>query len=238
MSAKPLIGIMPSYDREKGTTLLRSEYAWGVAEAGGLPVVLPVPTIETPEDQWLELLDRIDGLLVAGGPDIDPVHWGEPPHRKLGAVSPERDRFELPLTRLALERDLPVLGICRGVQTLAVAAGGTLYQDLESQLPEVLKHRQDAPYWHVSHLVRAVPGSAMARAHASEEFMVNTFHHQAVRDLPPGFVATAYAPDGVIEAIESTKHRLAVGVQWHPEGIWPQDRLHLASFRLLVEACQ
>jgi len=238
MSTKPLIGILPSYDSEKRLSSLRSEYAFGVAEAGGLPVILPVPGVAVPEDQWVPALDRIDGLLVAGGPDIDPAEFGEEPIRALGALSPERDRFELVLTRLALQRDMPVLGICRGVQTVAVAAGGTLVQDLASQLPGVIKHRQEAPYWHVTHKVRAVAGSQIAKCHGADEFLVNTFHHQSVKDLPPGFVATAHAPDGVIEAIESTRHRMVIGVQWHPEGIWPVDRLHLATFKHLIEACR
>lgn len=236
MTAKPLIGVLPDYNTEKRQVLLRAEYAFGLAEVGASPVVLPVPAIDVPEAQWTSALDHLDGLLVSGGPDIDAVEFGQTPIRGMGRVNPERDRFELKLVRLALERDLPVLGICRGLQTIAVAAGGTLYQDLDSQLPDSLKHRQDAPYWHVTHKVSAVPGSGIALAHGCEEFMVNTFHHQVVKDLPAGFVATAHAPDGLIEGIESTKHRLVLGVQWHPEGIWPRDRFHLATFRHLVEA--
>ncbi len=203
-----------------------------------MPVVLPVAPMSAPEEQWRCSVEHLDGLLASGGPDIDPNLFGQAPVRGLGSISPERDRYEMVIVRRALELDMPVLGICRGIQTLAVAAGGTLYQDINSQVSGVLKHRQDAPYWHVSHIVKCVPGSAVASAHGSEEFMVNTFHHQTVKDVPEGFVATAHAPDGLIEAMESTAHRCVIGVQWHPEGIWPRDRFHLATFRRLVEAAR
>jgi putative glutamine amidotransferase len=238
MRSKPLIGILPGYDTEKSVINLRSEYAFGVAEAGGFPVLLPVPGMGVPDEQWLGALDCLDGLLASGGPDLAPTTFGEQPIRGLGAISPERDRFELAMVGRALTLDMPVLGICRGIQVLAVAAGGTLYQDINSQVAGILKHRQEAPYWHVSHNVKCVPGSILAVTHGCEEFMTNTFHHQTVKDVPRGFVATAHAPDGLIEGIESTTHRLAFGVQWHPEGIWSHDRLHLATFRRLVEAAR
>ena len=236
MPRRPLIGIMPGFEADRGLISLRPQYAFGVAEVGGAPVILPVPGVEVPEEQWLDTLDHLDGLLVSGGPDLDPMTFGEAPVRGLGSVSPERDRFELTFVRAALERDLPLLGICRGIQTVAVAAGGTLIQDVNTQFPGVIKHRQDAPYWHTTHFVRLAPASQIATIHAAEQIMVNSFHHQAVRELPYGFVATAWAPDGLIEAMESTRHRMVLGVQWHPEGIWPVDRNHLAVFRHLVQA--
>lgn len=235
MSGKPLIGIAPGYDPDRGMVELRPEYAFGVAEAGGIPVLLPVPGEHVPEEQWTSVLDRLDGLLLSGGPDLAPAFFGEPPLKGLGRVVPERDRFEMVITRIALERDLPVLGICRGIQTLAVAAGGTLYQDIDSQVDGVWQHRQAAPRWHTSHAVRLLPGSIMAEIHGCTEIMVNTFHHQAIKGVPEGFVATGWSGDGLIEAIEGVGRRLAFGVQWHPEGIWAHDRLHLAVFRRLVE---
>jgi putative glutamine amidotransferase len=235
MSRRPLIGIAPGYDPDRGMIELRPEYAFGIAEAGGIPVLLPVPDELIPEDRWTPVLDRLDGLLLSGGPDLAPAEFGEPPLKGLGRVVPERDRFELVFVRMALQRDLPILGICRGIQTLAVAAGGTLYQDIDSQVAGVWQHRQAAPRWHVSHSVRLLPGSIMAEAYGCTEIMVNTFHHQAVKGVPEGFAATGWSGDGLIEAIESIRHRLAFGVQWHPEGIWSHDPLHLAVFRRLVE---
>jgi len=236
--AKPLIGILPGYDAERDLITLRPEYAFGVAAAGGAPVLLPVPSTQMPEEYWIGLVDHLDGLLCSGGPDLAPTTFGEQPIPGLGAISPERDRFEIALTRIALERDLPTLGICRGVQVMAVVAGGTLYQDINSQLPRGIKHRQDAPRWHASHTVMCAPGSIVASAHGCETFMVNTFHHQSIKDVPPGFVATAHAPDGIIEAIEHPGHRFALGVQWHPEGLWGHDEFHLAVFRRLVAAAR
>jgi putative glutamine amidotransferase len=236
MSTKPLIGIAPGYDADRGMIELRPEYPFAVAEAGGIPVLLPVPGPGVAEDLWLPVMGRLDGLLLSGGPDIASTEFGEPPLRGLGRISPERDRFELTLARRALELDMPVLGICRGIQTLAVAAGGTIYQDIDSQVAGVWQHRQLAPRWHVSHGVRLQPGSIIAEAYGSTDIMVNTFHHQAVKGLPEGFIATGWSGDGLIEAMESTSHRLAFGVQWHPEGIWAHDRLHLAVFKRLVAA--
>lgn len=237
MALKPLIGITMNNDRNTGYVNIRPDYPFGVAEAGGVPVLLATPGMQVPEDRWSGIIDRLDGLLLSGGPDIDPAEFGEHPVRGLGSVSPERDRFELFLARRAFERGIPVLGICRGIQTLAVAAGGTLYQDINSQVAGVLKHRQEAPYWHVSHPVRLLPGSAVFDAHGRvEDAMVNTFHHQAVKDLPPGYQATAFSPDGIIEAIEGPAGTNVLGVQWHPEGIWAHNPLHLAVFRWLVSA--
>lgn len=236
MGSAPLIGITMGRDRNTGAATISPDYPFGVAESGGLPVLLAAPGIRVPEDRWLGIIDRLDGLLLSGGPDIDPAEFGEQPLCGLGAVSPERDRFELTLTREALCRRIPVLGICRGIQTLAVAAGGTLYQDINTQVAGVLKHRQEAPYWHVSHTVRLTAGSAVFAVHGREEVAVNSFHHQAVKGLPPGYEATAFSADGIIEAIECPSGGPVLGVQWHPERIWAHDPLHLAVFRWLVEA--
>jgi putative glutamine amidotransferase len=231
-----LIGITINHDSNTGMVGIRPEYPFGIAEAGGIPVLLAVPGADVPEDRWMGVLDRLDGLLLSGGPDIDPAEFGEPPLRGLDAVSPERDRFELGLARGALDRGLPLLGICRGVQTIAVAAGGTLYQDINTQVAGVYKHRQQAPRFHTTHEVRLIPGSAVHHAHGREAIMVNSFHHQSVKDLPPGFATTALSGDGIIEAIESSTNPRILGVQWHPEGIWAHDRFHLAVFRWLVAA--
>lgn len=207
-------------------------YAAAVEAAGGIPVVLPVLKPERAP----EVLSHLHGLLLSGGVDVDPSYYGEDPLPGLGRITPERDAFELALTRRALEAGVPVLGICRGVQVLNVAAGGTLYQDLASQRERVLKHSQEAPRWHESHTVRVEPGSRLAAILGVTEARVNSFHHQAVREVPSGLRAVAWAPDGVIEAVEAPDHRFVMGLQWHPEEMWRRDRLHLKPFAALVEA--
>jgi len=230
-----LIGITSSVD-EEDRVQVPSGYAAAVEAAGGIPVVLPVLA---PEKAG-EVLAHLQGLLLSGGVDVDPSHYGEDPLPGLGRVTPERDAFELALAREALALGVPVLGVCRGVQVLNVAAGGTLYQDLGSQMGNVLKHRQEAPRWHESHSVRLDPGSRLAAILGVPEVRVNSFHHQAVREVAGGLRAVAWAPDGVIEAVEATgtDHRFALGVQWHPEEMWRRHPLHLKPFAALVEAAR
>jgi putative glutamine amidotransferase len=182
--------------------------------------------------------------------DVDPAHYGEDPHPKLGKVDPSLDQAELALARWALADGLPVLGVCRGIQTLNVAAGGTLYQDLESQYPGALFHAcspPDYPRTHRAHTIAVEPGSRLAGILGAREVSVNSRHHQAVKDLAPGFAETARAPDGVIEGIEAGHARpgrgisardrgFAVGVQWHPESLAAEDPQMLALFGALVGA--
>lgn len=230
---RPLIGLSCSHDSDKETSLLNLTYSRGVEKAGGLPVVLP---LTTDKETLSETLSRLDGLLLTGGPDLDPSFFGEEPWPRLGAISPDRDTMELHLTKQALSRDMPLFGICRGIQTLNVAAGGSLIQDIPSAVKEPLKHRQEAPRWHGSHSVAMVAGSRLAAILGVDSLRVNTFHHQAVQDLAEGFAVAAHAPDGVIEAIESTRHRFAIGVQWHPEGMWERHSVQLRLFSALVRA--
>lgn len=209
-------------------------YAAAVEASGGIPVIIPVmhPGLAP------ELVAHLQGILFAGGVDVDPSYYGEEPLPGLGQVTPERDALELALAREALDRGVPVLGICRGVQVLNVAAGGTLYQDLASQLGKVLKHRQEAPRWYESHAVRIDPGSRLAAVVGTSELRVNSFHHQAVREVAPGLRAVAWAPDGVVEAVEAVNHRFALGLQWHPEEMWRRYPVHLKPFAALVEAAR
>ena len=188
-------------------------YARGVQEAGALALILP------PDDGSLEnpdpLLDRIDALLLAGGADLDPASYGAQPHPETGGTWPERDRFELALTHRALERDMPVLGICRGMEMLNVARGGTL----EQHLPDVLGHND---HRHTAgafgdHEVRLEPGTLAHRAAGAERVPVKSHHHQGIGELGEDLVATGWADDGTIEAIELPQQRFGLGVLWHPE---------------------
>lgn len=234
---KPLIGLTAYMLREPGKSeyvAVPADYMRAVQRAGGIPVILPFCENEA---EAAELIDRLDGLLLAGGSDVDPNLYGEEPHPKLGAVSPERDLAELSLARVALGRNMPVLGICRGHQVLAVAAGGTLYQDIPAQVAAPIKHSQEAPRWFASHTVTVQPGTRLA-ALLGTELKVNSFHHQAVKGLPEGWVASAEAADGVNEAMEHPGLQFALGVQWHPENFTGRPYSFDRLFEAFVAACK
>jgi putative glutamine amidotransferase len=211
-------------------------YCRSVTLAGGAPVLIP---LDLGLPAWRSIYQRLDGLLLPGGVDIAPALYGEEPHPRLGKVSDPLDEAELVLARWALADGMPLLGVCRGIQTLNVAAGGTLYQDLPSQFPNVLAHSctpPDYPPTHRAHAVHVQPDSRLASILDAQETMVNSRHHQAVKDLAKGFVVSARAPDGVIEGIESEGGRFAVGIQWHPENLAEDDPQMLALFEALVYA--
>jgi len=191
-------------------------YVEAVATAGGAPVVIP---LNLDEGALRAIYERLDGLLLAGGEDVHPRHYGEAIHEKCGQRDNARDTVELTLARWALAEGLPVLGICRGIQVLNVAAGGTLYQDIASQMPGSLKHDcwPDYPRNYLAHQVTVNGDSHLPAILGQSRVAVNSTHHQAVKDVPPDFRAVAWAPDGVIEAIEGNDHLFALGVQWHPE---------------------
>ncbi len=237
---KPIIGVTPNFinDPYEGVAVPYT-YLRSIEAAGGVPLVLPVIRDESLADR---LVGVLHGLLLSGGVDVDPSEFGEDPHPKLGPVSPERDLVELAVARRALEHDMPVLAICRGIQLLNVAAGGTIVQDIEAQLEAPIKHRQQAPRWHASHRVTVQSGSKLEtlvkEGVNGGELWVNTFHHQSVKKPAPLFVVSATAPDGVIEAIESTGHSFVVGVQWPPEGMWEHHPHFLGLFEGLVGAAR
>lgn len=194
------------------------DYVSGIAQAGGVPVVLP-PFAERAG----EMARAIDGLVLSGGSDLDPRYYGEEPLPELGRTVPERDAFEMALVEEVLGLGLPVFGICRGLQVLNVALGGTLYQDLPSQLDEaMIAHRQRTPKWQWTHEVEIRSGSGVAGIMGSEGLRVNSYHHQAIKDLAAPLRAVARsASDGVIEAAEhrDLSERWLLGVQWHAEAM-------------------
>ena len=185
-------------------------YSLAVQRAGGLALILPPDDVvaESPD----ELLDMIDGLILAGGSDIDPASYGARPHPETRGTWPERDRFELALGARALERDMPVLGICRGMEMLNVIQGGTLTQ----HLPDLELHRH-TPGVFTDHRVALQPGSLAERVVGSEHTEVKSAHHQGLEELGEGVVASGHADDGVVEAIDLPERSFAVGVLWHPE---------------------
>lgn len=206
-------------------------YARCVDEAGGCPVLLP-----SGGGFEAELLDRMDGLLLTGGGDPDPRLYGEMPHPMLGRVSGRRDRMELFLLKEARRRRLPVLGICRGMQMMAVAQSGRLIQDLPSQVARAHGHRQKAPRGTSSHAVRLLAGSELCRIVGKGVLWVNSFHHQAVAEpVPPGLVACGHSEDGMVEALEDPSLPFFIGVEWHPESMEDAGE-SAALFRAFVQS--
>ena len=205
---RPLIGITTNY--VDGDATLRNRYYKQVVDAGGTPML--IPPVSDPE-VIINTLENIDGLLLTGGGDHNPLWAGEEPQKELHGINATRDLPELLITRLAFNRQIPMFGICRGMQTLAFALGGRVAQDINA----TLKHSQEADKSEPTHSVILSPESMIRDIYDSEHIFVNSFHHQAVSDTGPHFQATASSPDGIIEAMESTEHKSILGVQWHPE---------------------
>jgi putative glutamine amidotransferase len=215
MRKSTIIGITCDYNWEENDIKIYEGYVEAITKAGGMPILLPGNDIQ----EIPSILDMVDGIMLIGGQDVDPYLYGEAPHMKIGSVNPRRDEFELELCRRALDRNVRILGICRGIQILNVAAGGTLYQDISSQWEkgEPINHNQKGPKWFGSHMVEVVPDSRLYKILGEKNIRVNSFHHQAVKDIPKGFRVVASSSDGVIEAIEGTYDTFVLGVQWHPE---------------------
>lgn len=253
---RPLIGVSPRLLREvpaplgfRGKTLqyLEQSVAHWVMEAGALAVM--IPTIETggmlrrSDISARDMAAALDGLLLQGGADVDPVMYGEPQRATRGPLDPARDRFERDLILAFAAAGKPVLGICRGMQLINVAFGGSLYQDLVEDGATGFEHVDDGAYDRHLHAVHIEPGSALEALYGgAREATINSIHHQGVRRLADGFAIEARAPDGVIEAIRSTRHAFLLGTQWHPEFHGHDDPAGLLPtaplMHALVEAAQ
>ncbi|MFB3881466.1 MAG: gamma-glutamyl-gamma-aminobutyrate hydrolase family protein [Armatimonadota bacterium] len=183
-------------------------------------------------------LDGLDGIVLTGGGDLDPRHYGQSPHPKCEKPDPARDEFELMVARKAIERKLPVLGICRGVQVLGVVLGGQLVQDISSEVPGAAEHRSETKGRTAKHWVELAAGSRLAEVTGARRLQVNSFHHQANSVLGPGAVRVAWCSDGVTEAIEVAGAAFAIGVQWHPERMWRRAPRQRRLFSAFVEACR
>jgi putative glutamine amidotransferase len=220
--AAPLIGI--SCGRTStGAASLSTNYTDAIAKAGGIPVVLPIV-----DDPALAegILAKLDGVVFSGGPDLDPAEYGEEILNETVSIDAVRDRSDLLLARAALASGKPVLAICRGEQLMNVVLGGTLYQDLPTQVEGVLPHRD------TTHMIGVEKGSVLYDLFGSDSLLVNTFHHQAVKDVAPGSRVTAYSPDGIVEAYENDN---VLAVQFHPERMFQADPSWLKLFRYLVD---
>ena len=250
MDMSPLIGIPCRATDDPAPRFFNNQsYVRALEAAGGAAVLIPLLADET---ALRVIYARLDGVLLAGGGDIEPGRYGDSErHPTLFGLDPAQDEVETTLTRWALAPihrqeckvsgladGRPLLAICRGIQVLNVAVGGTLWQDLPSQWPSDLDHPgKNRPRADINHLVTIEPQSRLAAIVGDEPLGVNSFHHQAIRQLAPGFVVTALAPDGVIEAIESLDSRFALGVQFHPEEMWPVSERLARLFRAFVQEC-
>lgn len=233
---KPIIGVTMNF--EEGKYHLNEPYIQALEEAGGIPLCLPYL-----EEQDVErVVNTIDGLLLSGGGDINPLLFGEEPHPKLGRVLSKRDESEIALTKAALQQNIPLFGICRGLQILNVALGGTIYQDIYAQYPsrdQLLQHAQKSARAETSHFVHIKENSQLHRVFNQSKIKVNSFHHQAICKVAPNLVVSGISSDGIIEGVELPGRSFCIGVQWHPEELAKAGELHsLKLFQAFVKAAK
>lgn len=237
---KPIIGILanitPMNKENLGviTAYVNNSYVNAVEKAGGVPIIIPV---NKNKENIKRQIDLVDGIIISGGVDINPILYKEEPLEGLGYFDQDIDEFDLLATRIAIILEKPVLGICRGVQVLNVCLGGSLYQDISHIDSSYIKHYQEAKRNVGSHTVTISEWSKLAEI-LGTEIVVNSFHHQSVKDLGKGLVVTASSRDGVIEAIELKGNKFVMGVQWHPEEMIESNENMLKLFKKLVEVAK
>ncbi len=234
MPARPIIGIpMQTQNTSDAFWVMRKPYVDALRNAGAIPWVIPL-LADDPET-LREIFDRLDGLFLAGGADVSPTRYGEAAKPYLGATDPERDAVETAFVRMSLDARLPIFAVCRGLQLLNVACGGSLHQDIRAEVPAAIKHDYFAADLHIRtacvHDIAVKAGTRIADIFGSASLSVNSMHHQAIKELAPNLIASAFAPDGIIEAVEA-KASFAIGVQWHPEELAATD----PAMRRLFEA--
>lgn len=223
-------------------TWLRFDYLHAISKARGLPSIVAsgfTNPLEEAKQLAGEILDNCDGLMLSGGTDVDPEIFGEVPHTALGRVDGPRDPFEITLAREAVRRDMPLLGICRGLQVLNVAMGGTLIQDIPSDVPGAATHEAGENRVEIAHEVAIEPGSTLARLLGATRVGVNSFHHQAAKRIGEGLRVSATSPgDGIVEGLEMPGQTFVVAVQWHPENFWKTSPVFDGLFTGFVEAAR
>lgn len=232
---KPVIGLVPLVDEGRDSLWMLPGYMEGIAGAGGLSFMLP---LSGDEADLSRLFSLCDGLLLTGGHDVSPALYGQSPLPVCGACSPERDRMESILLRLAMAENKPVLGICRGLQFMNAALGGSLWQDLPSQHPSGISHHGAPPYDRPVHAVTVLPDTPLSAVLGESSLPVNSYHHQAVRELAPCLRPMALSPDGLVEAAWHPEMHFLWGVQWHPEFSFRTDAASRSLFRAFVDACR
>jgi len=246
MHRRPVIGIatqtLPAIPGERQACwLMGRSYVEELRKVGAIPWLIPL--IPHDADTLGEIFSRLDGVFITGGVDVDPSSYGEPKTPLCGTIDPDRDAVEIALLQHALTRQLPVFAVCRGIQILNVACGGTLYQDVTAQVPAALKHDyfptpEQPNRKFLAHDVTVKPGSRLARILGDSVVPVNSMHHQAIKDLAPRLAPTAYAPDGIIEGVEGAESQYLIAVQWHPEELTETQPGMARLFSTFVEAAR
>lgn len=231
---KPIIGIVPLVDDKKESLWMLPGYMNGVLAVGGIPVILPLTSDCSVISQ---LLDKVQGILLTGGHDVDPRIYGEEPITKCGSACVERDSMEKELLDQALDRDMPVLGICRGIQFINAYLGGTLYQDLPTQFDSSVEHHMSPPYDVPVHSVSVLEDSGLYRLLNTDKLQVNSYHHQAIKDKADRLSVMAVSEDGLIEAVEMPDKKFVWAVQWHPEFNYLKDENSMKIFEEFVRVC-
>ena len=231
--SKPIIGVMPLWDDEKESLWMLPGYFDGIRHAGGIPIMLPL----TDDEQDLEqLVEACEGFLFTGGHDVTPELYSETVLEGLVYSCRKRDDMEKQVLKLAIRKEKPVLGICRGIQFINVALGGTLYQDIPTQCPSPTDHHQTPPYDVPVHVVKIMDGSPLHKCLNKEQLSVNSYHHQAVKAVAPGLKIMAVAEDELVEGLYMPAHPFLWAVQWHPEFSWQKDENSRKIFRAFVDA--
>jgi putative glutamine amidotransferase len=238
---KPLIGITCDYMiSEAGLSLgqernyVSKEFIDAVIEAGGVPVLIP---IINKEEDMLKIMDCLDGIILSGGYDVNPIYYGEEPTKHVGFTYTPRDLCELFIVKAAIEKDMPILGISRGQQIMTVAFGGKLYQDISENPNAYINHYQRANINDIGHYVDIKPGTRLHKIFDAEKILVNSFHHQAAKVVPPNFIISATSSDGIVEAIEHTSKPI-FAVQWHPEIMIKKHPIMLRIFEEFIKSCK
>lgn len=247
MSLRPTIGVTTQTLQAidgipaglPSSVVMNQRYYEAVADVGGAPLLIPLlHDLEALRASY----DACDAIMIPGGVDMDPANYGEAPHEKLGRIDPERDRVELQLTRWAIEDRKPLLGLCRGLQVINVASGGSLWQDLEVQYEGAIRHDYFPNYGfdraHISHDVAVAASSRLHALVSVDQLPVNSMHHQGVKQLGGGLVACAHASDGLVEAVESSNGHWMLGVQWHPEVFEANDPRTRGLFEGFIQAAR
>ena len=234
--SKPLIGLTPSHDTDNDDIKMRPTYLRALKAAGAIPVVMP---LDVSEEDLVQLTMGLDGFLFTGGPDVHPFLFGEETHKNCGNVSEPRDQMELKLLPHVMKQNKPILGICRGIQILNIALGGSIWQDIPSMTDQIvpIAHAQPFSYHLPCHSVFLEEDSQLKEIVKKSTLKVNSMHHQAVRNLAPGLTASAYSADHLIEALEMPSYSFFIGVQWHPEYLWEKNEEAFRLFQTFVKSC-